>query len=497
VTTSVIENTYRIAAEEEGNDYLAGIFRPVEHEITATDMVVIGEIPADLDGTYIRNGHNPILQPQSGRYHWFDGDSMVHSTAFKDGKAVYRNRMVLTAGLLSELEAGRGLFPGLRDGFEAEEGLKNNSGTDVVLHNGEFKTMFSRCGQPYRLDPETLATIGPDTFGGEWTKGVSAHSKVDERTGELIFFNYSFNTAPFMEYGVVGADGILLHSTEIELPGPRLPHDCWLTENYTVLHDYPVYWDPDLLKQRKKKLTFNRDLPSRYGVIPRHGSGDQIRWFEGSPGYMLHTVNAWEDGDEIVAYGYLQHEPVPTVPADTPRVKTPNYFLSFVYTQPRLTEFRFNLKNGVCTERQVDDECFEMPGINNRLMGLKTRYSYNTRVADIPFFLAQGIQKFDYELMTEVARYELPDGKYMGQPVFAARTGGVEEDDGYLVAYVADADSAEVYIWDARAIEKGPLARVLLPQRVPGGSHAYWARGEDIRQGRARRARLEATETGS
>src|SRR5690606_30838098 len=199
----------------------------------------------------------------------------------------------------------------------AEEGLKNNSGTDILLHNGEFKSLFARCGQPYRLDPHSFATIGPDNFEGGWTKGVSAHSKVDERTGELIFFNYSFNTEPYMEYGVVDADNRLRHCTEIALPGPRLPHDCWLTERFTILHDYPLYWDPTLLARGKKKLVFNREMPSRYGVISRYGDGNGIRWFEGEPTYMLHTVNAWESGDEIIAYGYKQLSPVPDIPAGT------------------------------------------------------------------------------------------------------------------------------------------------------------------------------------
>ncbi|MBK6604746.1 MAG: carotenoid oxygenase family protein [Leptospiraceae bacterium] len=117
-------------------------------EITATELDVAGISLKDLDGVYIRNGHNPIFQPASGRYHWFDGDSMVHATTFKDGKAEYRNRMVLTAGLLKEMGSAKALYPGLRDGFEAEGGLKNNSGTDVVLHNGEFKTMFSVVANP-------------------------------------------------------------------------------------------------------------------------------------------------------------------------------------------------------------------------------------------------------------------------------------------------------------------------------------------------------------
>src|SRR3546814_16963764 len=79
----VVENAYAADIAEEGNDYLDGIFRPVFEEVTATDLDSDRPIPADIDGIYVRNGHNPIYRPQSGRYHWFDGDSMVHGVAFR------------------------------------------------------------------------------------------------------------------------------------------------------------------------------------------------------------------------------------------------------------------------------------------------------------------------------------------------------------------------------------------------------------------------------
>ena len=54
--------------------------------------------------------------------------------------------------------------------------------------------------------------------------------------------------------------------------------------------------------------------------------------------------------------------------------------------------------------------------------------------------------------------------------------GGTDEDDGYLVNFVTkEADlSSEFWITPARDLEKGPVARVRLPQRVPSKFHGRW-----------------------
>ena len=36
--------------------------------------------------------------------------------------------------------------------------------------------------------------------------------------------------------------------------------------------------------------------PSRAGVVARHGG--PVKWFEASPTFVLHFLNAYEDGDE-------------------------------------------------------------------------------------------------------------------------------------------------------------------------------------------------------
>lgn len=52
--------------------YLEGNFAPVREEITIPDLTIIGELPPELNGMFVRNGPNPQFPP-TGNYHWFDG----------------------------------------------------------------------------------------------------------------------------------------------------------------------------------------------------------------------------------------------------------------------------------------------------------------------------------------------------------------------------------------------------------------------------------------
>ena len=158
---------------------------------------------------------------------------MLHSIFFDGQSAQYRNRFVRTDGFNAEREAGRALWGGLlerpekseREGWGARTALKDSSSTDVVIHRGRVATSFYQCGDVYELDPKTLEQLGKADWLAGVTPGwgVSAHTKVDEATDELLFFNYS-KQAPYMHYGVVDGQGKLVHYIPIELPGPVGSH---------------------------------------------------------------------------------------------------------------------------------------------------------------------------------------------------------------------------------------------------------------------------------
>ncbi|MEO2184311.1 MAG: carotenoid oxygenase family protein, partial [bacterium] len=49
--------------EHDDHPYRSGVWQPQRKEYDAWDMDVVGEIPDDLSGVYIRNTENPLFEP--------------------------------------------------------------------------------------------------------------------------------------------------------------------------------------------------------------------------------------------------------------------------------------------------------------------------------------------------------------------------------------------------------------------------------------------------
>ena len=475
--------------KRSNHPYLNGAWTPLHEEVDALDLEIIeGAIPSDIDGIYLRNTENQIHQPL-GRYHPFDGDGMIHRIDFQNGRANYSNRFVRSRCFHAEQEAKASLWGGLMDrvelskrpGFGAHGGLKDSASTDVIVHAGKALATFYQCGEAYVIDPDTLETEGVAHWGP--LDGVSAHPKVDERTGELMFFNYS-TQAPYMHYGVVSAENKLTHYRPVPLPGPRLPHDMAFTENYAILNDMPLFWDANLLEQNRHVVRLHKDLPTRFAIVPRRGDGE-IRWFQAAPTFVLHWTNAYEDGDEIVLDGYFQSNPEPgQFPGAPEGYEHMMGHLDEHTFQSRLHRWRFNLKSGETHEETLDPRILEFGTINTRFGGRKYRYVYST-TSKPGWFLFTGFVKHDLETRTS-EEYQLPEGVYGSEAPFAPRIGATEEDDGYLVSFIIDENrgTSECVLIDAKRLSAGPVARIALPHKICSGTHACWADRDFLREGK-------------
>lgn len=343
-------------------------------------------------------------------------------------------------------------------------------------------TLWYNAGHPYRLDPHTLETTGYFELEGRSQRRLSAHSKVDWTTGELLFFDYG-DEPPYMTYGVADPSGKLQHEVAIDLPGPRLPHDIGFTPNYTILHDLPFFHDPKVLQQHHLRvLTFHRDIPTRFGLIPRHGRGEDIRWFECEPCYILHVSNSWEEGDWVVMDGCRSRNPMPAVSSGEGEL---SHMLAYMRLEANNYRWRFNLRTGEVREGDIDDLNTEFNKANPLYAGIKGRYAYHQRIP----LLAEGghtlrfngLVKYDNETGTR-QQWDYGAGVFGSEAVFAPRQGATRadaEDDGYVITLVTDSQdwASHCLVFDATDVNAGPVARISLPQRVPFGFHASWAPG--------------------
>jgi carotenoid cleavage dioxygenase len=456
----------------ESSPFLAGEFAPVHDELDVADLKVTGAIPDRLRGVYMRNGANPQFAPL-GRYHWFDGDGMVHAIELADGRARYRNRWVETPGLRHEREAHHALFGGILNftfppaELMEECGIfKNAANTNIVAHAGRYLALWEG-GFPTEIARD-LTTKGLLDFDGRLVGAMTAHPKWCPETGELMFFGYDpVAGPPFLRYHVADRSGALVHSTEVELPRGVMMHDFLTTRHHSIFFDLPAV----VAATMSGESMFQPKFGARIGVLPRHAAGDQVRWFDIEPCFVFHFLNAWEEGDVITAYGCR----MPGIDLDF-EARTDDVGGMAALDGVGLSRWTIDLAAGTCTEELVHDLRSDFPRLRDDLLGLPHRYGYASATVDGPMTIGfNGIVRYDLQTgADEIVAFGR--GTTIGEAVFAADPDGDGELDGWLMVYATDlaTGATDLCIIDARDLAAGPVARVHLPRRVPSGFHGNW-----------------------
>jgi carotenoid cleavage dioxygenase len=460
-----------MARESETNPFLQGNFGPIHSEDDFADLKVVGEIPRELNGTYYRNGPNPAFEPK-GRYHWFDGDGMVHAVTLRDGKASYRNRYVRSRGLGEEMTAGRALYPGLLDvGKEMlTEGpkFKNTGNTNIVMHAGKLLALMEGA-LPTQLKPCALDTLGEYDFDGKLGTAMTAHPKLDPETGEMLFFGYA-PVPPYLVYHVVDKTGRLARSEEIDVAWPSMIHDFVTTREHVIFILCPLVFSLENLANTGRLFSWEPERGTRIGVMPRSGGNADVRWFSTGASYVFHPLNAYDDGNKLVVEVARFGKLVFMNPEEQQKEQGPE-------VNPRLHRWTIDRAAGTVKGEPLDDRVGEFPRVDDRKVGLKHRYGYmagaGARMDGAPAFT----QIYQYDLQTGSQQtHDFGAGNGCGEPVFVPKSKTAGENDGYLVTFVYDTErnASDFVILDAQNVVAAPLARVQIPRRVPYGFHGNW-----------------------
>ena len=465
-----------MAAPFPDHPQLRGNYAPISIEADAHDLVVRGSIPADLAGTLYRNGPNPQFAPR-GHHHWFGGDGMVHAFHIENGRVSYRNRWVRTPKFEWERAEGRALFDAFNPMNADPEYAGRDStiaNTNIVWHGGKLLCL-EEGHAPFEIDPQTLDAVGLHTYDGRLQGPMTAHPKIDPENGEMLFFGYMAGGpfSPDINYHVVNADGELVDSQSFQAPFPSMVHDFITTRDHIIFPIFPLTGSLDRAMNGKPPFAWEPDKGTHIGIMPRGGKVEDIRWFEADPCYVFHPMNAYSDGDTVVA-DVMQFEAAPLFPNPDGSHGDPNK------AQARLTRWNFDLAANTSSFKQVqlDDAVGEFPRLDERRTGIDYRYgsiacSLNRRRGD------QGIMNTVawYDLQTDRRDvHEFGAGDGISEPVFVPRSESAPEGDGYLltVVYRAEQNRSDLVILDTQNVGGEPVAVAELPHRVPYGFHGNW-----------------------
>ena len=455
---------------------LEGGFAPIAMECDVFDMVVEGEVPKELGGTFYRNGPNPQYAPRSD-YHWFGGDGMIHAFHVADGRVSYKNRWVRTVKWQKEHEAGKALFnpfnPMDQDpsvaGMETD-GLAN---TNIVWHADKLLAL-EEGHAPFELDPLTLESVGPCTYDNKLNGPMTAHPKLDPETGEMLFFGYNADglISEHMTFQVVDKDGNLTRSESFKAPYAAMVHDFMITRDHVIFPIMPLTGSMERAMSGAPVYAWEPDKGVHIGIMPRNGSVQDLRWFKGDPAYVFHPMNAHSNGD-VVTCDVCEFEQAPLFPLVDGTPGDPSKAIS------RLTRWTFDLAKNSDDYKweRLDDVACEFPRLDERRTGMSYRYGFmacDTR----PKFKVGGfnsIARVDHQ-SGHIDYYDVGEACATNEPIFVPRSADAPEGQGYLLANVYDANrkASHLVILDAENVSAGPLAKAYLDHRVPFGFHGNW-----------------------
>ena len=455
---------------------LIGGFAPIQMECDAPDLIVSGEIPRELNGTFYRNGPNPQFAPR-GMHHWFGGDGMIHAFMIRDGRVAYRNRWVRTLKWKLEHEAREALFSVFnpmesdeRVRFMETDGLAN---TNVVWHAGKLLAL-EEGHAPFQLQPETLDSVGAWKFDGKLVGPMTAHPKMDPETGEMVFFGYNAagGIGPDMSFHVVDRHGRLTRSETFQAPYAAMVHDFMITKDHVIFPIMPLTGSMERAMQGAPAYAWEPEKGTYIGIMPRNGSVADMRWFRGEPGYVFHPMNAHTEGDTVVC-DVCEFETAPLFPLPDGTPGDPDKAV------PRLTRWTFDLarnSDDYKSERLSDIAC-EFPRLDERRTGLAYRYGY-VACDTQPQFRVGGfnaIGRVDHRT-GRIETYDVGVGCATNEPIFVPRADDAAEGDGFLLANVYDDNrkASHLVVLDAQNVADGPIATAYLDHRVPFGFHGNW-----------------------
>lgn len=510
-----------------GSNALSWAFYATPEVQQPTELEIEGNIPSWVVGSLYRGAAATWDVGNFTAEHWFDGFSRNHRWEIANGSVTYRNRNA--SDELTHFIRETGLMPGGAFGtdpckiifgaFEQTFRDGNNTRGDTSAANvnvafiPNFAGLNRNATEPapldtlvastdanflQQIDPATLEPIELFKYQAIDPRlsddaRISAHPVLGE---DGSVYNYLLdikeNEPPtYRIFGINPEGKATIYATIDDAPAAYI-HSLFATEKHLIL----IVWQADIVR-RSPSLVYSLgewdpNRKSLFYVVDRKEGGIMAKYGSPDAFFAFHSINSHVDehGDILIDLprlndtSFLGAAKTKSVRANIGAINGSSehdvvaafarYRLPFVSNKTRTC-------NGtlITHAAKIDftlpfhEASIELPRINEAYHGKPYRYAYGLHV-DKPGYFVDSVIKVDTK--TQTWKTWIPKTNHLPtEPIFVARPGAVDEDDGVLLSVAMDAEagsSALVFI-DARNMEE--IARARMPVVMGFSFHGTFA----------------------
>ncbi|MBN1240863.1 MAG: carotenoid oxygenase family protein [Gammaproteobacteria bacterium] len=448
------------------------------------DLVIEGEVPREISGSWYRSVPDPQYPPMLGYDTFLSGDGMVSLFRFEDGHVDFKMRYVMTERLLDTRAARRSLHGRYRNPFTDDPSVRGHrrgaANTTPVWHGGRLLAL-KEDSRAMEIDPVTLETRGEFDYGGKLrSQTMTAHPRWDPETGELYFFGYEASGLATRDVAVckADADGQLVREEWFKGPYCALMHDFAVTKEHIVLPFMPITADLKRIEAGGPHWIWEPERESCIGIMPRDGSVEDIRWFRRPSCSVFHFMNAFTDGNKVVVDAcYSKVNPFPFITEESKLPYDPREL------EGALTRWTFDLsKPGETFDEDRVGPGGDMPRVADRYLMKEHEIAYYAIVDPTlgPLYV-HGPVGAGFNTLVRIepgngrtTTFTMGPTHAFSEPIhIASKLPGHE---GYLALVVDDHERylSEAVLLEAERIDKGPIARIKLPMRLRPQVHGNW-----------------------
>ncbi|KAH7977796.1 hypothetical protein HPB49_003592 [Dermacentor silvarum] len=465
--------------------------------------MLLGDLPAWLQGRLLRNGPGLSSFGPDHYNHAFDCPALLREFSIENGRVLYQNRFLRSKAYVRNRRANRivvsefgtvahpdpcaTVFERLASYFYPD--LSDNAMVNVIRLGDEVYAM-TETPDMIRVDPETLETLEKKSL----SKMVAVHSAtshplLDPDDGAMYNIGTQVSTRPsfmlvqFLPGGTeslvdrVRAVGTIPLQSRISVP---YIHSFAMTEKWVVVLEQPTSMHlPSMFASRylgykalMNAMQFDAKKNVRFHVMNKKTGELHPTVFESTAFFIFHHINAFEQGDELVLDLICLEDDSIIRSFDY----TVNTHMAFQLGHLRRFSLPLNRSPGervMIQPRELAKGKLrgELPRINNNRNGKPYKYTYSLSNVEGEEHRAF-VSKLD--VTTGDWLHWERQGWFPSEPVFVARPGAVEEDDGVILSSLLHEDDEKklaLVVLDAKTLEQLALAEFHCPSSIPADFH--------------------------